>query len=232
MFNRIISTLLLGLCANSVSAYEPNIPVHPLSVNANGSSWLCSDCGSPYTRQGLQKFAVRAHNLAWGASKQKIVLNPRAVNGRRFYVGSGSWHDLRITNGVDTVSVSFKASATDSFLMMIGGKVGAALTLQLEFGNGHVEFVNVIYRPGHDYIIVPVEKGEAAKDKEEVVDAGGGVSRGMEYYSDIGRRAYEKSRYPWGSDYQSWLNARFTSNVRMFNCYATNGGGGTICFPH
>ena len=54
MFNRIISTLLLGLCANSVSAYEPNIPVHPLSVNANGSSWLCSDCGSPYTSQGLQ----------------------------------------------------------------------------------------------------------------------------------------------------------------------------------
>ena len=175
MFNRIISTLLLGLCANSVSAYEPNIPVHPLSVNANGSSWLCSDCGSPYTSQGLQNFAVRAHNLAWGASKQKIVLNPSAVNGRRFYVGSGSWHDLRITNGVDTVSVSFKASATDSFLMMIGGKVGAALTLQLEFGNGHVEFVNVIYRPGHDYIIVPVVAGGGSSS---LSGSGAGFSTG------------------------------------------------------
>lgn len=159
MFKPFFVILISVLSATSTQAFQisvpsdwtlpTSIPISPLSVNPYGSAWLCDSCGNPNTPQGLQNIANKAHNLAWGASKQKIIRR----GGSSMHAGTAPWHDLRISSSGQTVSVSFDPSVKTQIAMALGS-VSQTITLRVEFGTGKIRYVDVIYRPGYNYPIV------------------------------------------------------------------------------
>lgn len=72
MLKQLLLLFVMSLFSNSAFAWDTADKI-----------WNSPNCGDPYTDAGLQSFAQKAHNLAFGASKMGI----HTYNGKTGNVG-------------------------------------------------------------------------------------------------------------------------------------------------
>lgn len=141
MFKKLLSVLVL-------SSFSLNV----FAVEVAETIWNCSSCGDPYTDNGLQTFAQKAHNLAFGASSMDI----HVYNGKTANLGPARWNGLKIANGRgQVVTVDFNPSWPKLFRMQLGIANNETLTFRVELPNSQLKFPKIKYRPDSDYVITP-----------------------------------------------------------------------------
>ena len=140
MLKRLLLLSFMSLFSNSAFAIEIAKTI-----------WHCPNCGDPYTEAGLQSYAQKAHNLAFGASKMGIHI----YNGKTGNVGPSRWSGLKISNGNgQVVEVDFLPSWSQILRMQLGMADGETLTFRMELPtHNQLRFPKIKYRPGKDYVI-------------------------------------------------------------------------------
>lgn len=199
MFRVIKFAILIGILAvPSTSAVAVD--------RAYNSSFICQGCGNPNTAEGLQNYAKRAHNIAYGKYRAKMVVGYSGVSQN---ASSWGWSNLKITNSQGTtLRISFLPSFAQGLKVFLNSP-NTLLTFRVEYPNSQIKTVQIVLKKGQVYAI---SGGSSASARSGAT--GASAARGRVSIASGNRFAYLASysnshRYIGGGgtpDYSGWEN--------------------------